>query len=94
MEGKIQCLELIDEKVVGPMKEFLDQTGEDYKMMIVPDHPTPLEIRTHSSEPVPFVLYDSRKDTHQEENQYSEAAGAKGTYFDSGWQLADYFFSN
>lgn len=92
MEGKIQCLELIDEKVTGPLKAYLDSTGEDYKLMVVPDHPTPLALRTHSSEEVPFVLYDSRKDSKGQENSYSEASGAKGLYFSTGYQLTDYFF--
>lgn len=93
MEGKIKCLELIDEKIVGPMKEYLDSTGDDYKLLVIPDHPTPLEIRTHSSEAVPFVLYDSRKELYNENNAYNEKAGAEGMYFATGYELADYFFT-
>ncbi|MDO4482465.1 MAG: cofactor-independent phosphoglycerate mutase [Bacillota bacterium] len=93
MPGKIKCLELIDEKIVGPMKEYLEACGDDYKILVIPDHPTPLEIRTHSSESVPFVLYDSRKEIFNEENAYNEAAGSKGMYFATGYELADYFFT-
>lgn len=93
MPGKIKCLELIDEKIVGPMKEYLEACGDDYKILVIPDHPTPLEIRTHSSESVPFVLYDSRKEVFNEENAYNEAAGSKGMYFATGYELADYFFT-
>lgn len=92
-DGKILCLERIDEKIVGPMKEYLDKTGDDYKILVVPDHPTPLEIRTHASESVPFVLYDSRKNIDKPENKYCEAAGEKGMYFATGYELADYFFA-
>lgn len=94
LAGKLQCLHDIDEKIVAPMKAYLDGCGEPYKMMIIPDHPTPLEIRTHSGEEVPFVLYDSRKEILNENNRYSEAAGKEGTHFATGWELADYFFKN
>ena len=94
LPGKLQCLHDIDEKIVAPMKAYLDGCGEPYKMMIIPDHPTPLEIRTHSSESVPFVLYDSRKTIFNEANRYSEVSGKNGSYFSTGWQLADYFFKN
>lgn len=93
MAGKIRCLELIDEKIVGPMKEYLDASGDDYKILVVPDHPTPLEIRTHSSESVPFVLYDSRKETYNADNAYNEEAGSRGMHFATGYELADYFFT-
>lgn len=93
MAGKIRCLELIDEKIVGPMKEYLDASGDDYKILVVPDHPTPLEIRTHSSESVPFVLYDSRKETYNADNAYNEEAGSRGMNFATGYELADYFFT-
>ena len=93
MAGKIRCLELIDEKIVGPMKEYLDASGDDYKILVVPDHPTPLEIRTHSSESVPFVLYDSRKEPYNADNAYNEEAGSRGMHFATGYELADYFFT-
>lgn len=59
-ENKVKSIEIIDKAVVGPMKEFLDTTGE-YRILIMPDHPTPLNTKTHSSQPVPFLIYDSRK---------------------------------
>lgn len=93
--GKIKSLELIDEKIVGPVVEMLRKSGEDFKVLIVPDHRTPLSIRTHSAEPVPFVLYDSRKDKGNESKDmqsFCEISGEKGECFVSGVELADYFF--
>lgn len=93
MAGKITCLEDIDRKVLKPIVEALRQDGEPFKVLEVPDHRTPLAIRTHSSTPVPFVLYDSEKENEPDKSRcFCERAGEKGTYFDSGFALADYFF--
>lgn len=56
-ENKVKAIELIDEKVVAPIISALD--GTDFRMMILPDHPTPIATATHSSDPVPFMIYDS-----------------------------------
>ena len=77
MAEKIESLELIDWKVTAPLIDYLNSTGEDYRVLILPDHPTPVSIRTHSAEPVPYVLYDSRKDSGQRENRYSEHPDAQ-----------------
>ncbi len=61
VERKVQAIEWLDERIVKPIVEGLTVAGEDFRMLILPDHPTPICIRTHSSEPVPYVLYDSRK---------------------------------
>lgn len=95
LEGKIKSLELIDEKVLKPVFDYLDSTGEDFKILIVPDHRTPIAIRTHSSTPVPFVIYDSRNVLEaNQEKSFDEKAGEKGQYFANGYELADYFFHN
>lgn len=93
LEGKISCMHDIDQKVVKPLCEYLEASGEDYRILVVPDHKTPLAIRTHSSTPVPFVLYKSNEETAVDtDKQFNEESGEKGRYFDSGFKLADYFF--
>jgi 2,3-bisphosphoglycerate-independent phosphoglycerate mutase len=93
LEEKIQCLEEIDQRVLKPIWEYLESQEEPYRILALPDHKTPLRIRTHSSEPVPFVLFDStKKKESQPENEFNEVSGANGTVFHSGHQLADYFF--
>jgi 2,3-bisphosphoglycerate-independent phosphoglycerate mutase len=83
----------IDQKVLKPTIEYLRSTGEDFRVLIVPDHRTPLAIRTHSSDPVPYVIYDSRTETEADTaKQFNEKSGQTGQYFDSGYELADYFF--
>ena len=61
IENKKKSIEVIDTKVVKPIYEALKASGEDFKILIMPDHPTPLAIRTHTHEPVPYMIYDSRK---------------------------------
>ena len=60
MHHKIQAIENIDEKIIGTICNQMDQLGEDYRMLILPDHPTPIRIRTHTANPVPYILFDSR----------------------------------
>ena len=94
LEGKIKSLEIIDEKIIKPLVEYLRSTGEEFRVLIVPDHRTPIALRTHSSDPVPFVLYNSRsQDIVNQSNFFDEISGAKGMYFDSGFSLANYFFA-
>ena len=93
MEEKIESLELIDRKVVKPLIDYLNSRGEDYRFMILPDHPTPVCLRTHSAEPVPYVLYDSRRDSGQRDNRYTEASGRLGNHhFSDGYRLTEHFF--
>ncbi len=72
MERKVQAIEYLDAKVIGPMVEKLEQAGVDFRMLVLPDHPTPIRVRTHTSENVPYMLYDS---TAKQENawNYNEA---------------------
>ena len=93
MEGKIVCLGDIDKKIVAPIVEALRADGEEFKALIVPDHRTPLCIRTHSSTPVPYDIYDSRNEKEEDtDRKFNETSGQKGKYFDDGYALADYFF--
>lgn len=94
-DGKIACMESIDHKVLKPIVDALREDGEDFKVLVVPDHRTPLAIRTHSATPVPFVIYDSTKEEPYDAAKcFCEKSGEKGMYFDSGFELADYFFKN
>jgi len=93
VERKVQAIELLDARLIRYVKEAMDVSGEDYRMLILPDHPTPIEVRTHTSEPVPYLLYDS---TNLQENdwEYSErCAEAGGICHPRGHELIDYLFS-
>ena len=92
LSGKIRSMELIDEKVMGPILKAMDAWGEDYRVLVLPDHRTPIARRTHTSEPVPYVLYDSRKTVDVEGQAFAEGSGeASGNYFASGHALMDAF---
>ncbi len=89
VENKIASIEAIDKRVVGQIKKAMDASGEAYRMLITPDHPTPIRCRTHTSAPVPFILYDSTRE-HKRLAQYSEKeAAATGIYIPEGYKLLD-----
>ena len=93
IERKIQAIEQIDSKVVGVVRDLMDESGEDYRILITPDHPTPIRCRTHTGDPVPFILYDS---TLQQKKlaRYNEAeAAATGIYEPIGHMLIHSLFA-
>ena len=89
-EVKAKSIELIDKLALAPIFEYLKNCGEDFGIMILPDHPTPVRIRTHSSEPVPYIIYSSKNRTAGIEN-YNEFSCANGKYIADGWDLMQYF---
>ena len=87
-EHKIWSIGQISEVVVKYVKAELEKAGLDYKMLICPDHPTPLNIMTHVSDPVPYILFDSRKDLSNGANAYTEdQAKSTGKFVDNGYEL-------
>lgn len=89
IDNKVLSIELIDKKILCPVYEYLKSTGEDFKILVLPDHPTPLCIRTHSPDSVPFFLYDSRREVAGVEG-FSEATAAEtGLYIPEGHTLLD-----
>ncbi len=72
LQEKIAAIESFDRDVVGTIIENLAEIG-DCRILITPDHPTPVEKRTHTSDPVPYILYDSRQDSESQASGYSEA---------------------
>lgn len=88
IDGKVRAIELIDELVVGPLLAGLGEAAEDYAILVMPDHPTPLAIKTHTSDPVPYLLYSSKMDDASGITAYTEAAAAEtGEYVADGYQL-------
>ena len=95
LENKIKCAEFIDQRCIKPIVEYLESTGERFKILVVPDHRTPISIRTHSSDPVPYLIYDSGSETATDDKkQFNEkSAYESGNHFEEGYKLADYFFN-
>ena len=94
IENKVRAIELIDEKILTPVYQYLRGCGEAFRIMVLPDHPTPLAIRTHSSSPVPFFIYDSACDA-QGVASFTEATAAEtGLYIPHGHTLLDRMIRN
>lgn len=86
---KAKAIELIDQRVVKIIKEGLESSGEDLRIMILPDHPTPVSTRTHARDAVPCLLYDSRKSCNGPDS-FTEKTCA-GKLFQPGFELMSYF---
>lgn len=92
IQCKVEAIEAIDRLVLGRVMEGLEQDGEEYAVLLLPDHSTPIELRTHSPEPVPFVLYRSDRETFPHALSYTEAgAAATGLYIEEGHRLMKAF---
>jgi len=90
-EQKKQAIERIDENIVAVLRAELDRRGEPYRMMVLPDHYTPLSVRTHTTEPVPFVIFDSRKIQDNPPGFDERMAEKSPLFFEDGYKLMDYF---
>ncbi len=93
-EKKKLSVELIDEKVVGFLKNKLDEAGIEYKMLILPDHPTPIKLKTHVSDPVPYVIYRSGSTDGSGLDYNEKNAETTGNYIDMGHDLMKHFIDN
>lgn len=87
---KTRSIEYIDELALAPILDYLKGCGEDFGIMILPDHPTPVRLRTHSKEPVPYIIYSSKNRTTGIDN-YNEFSCANGKYIPNGFELMQYF---
>ena len=91
VEEKVTSIEYLDSRVIAPIKQAMEQAGENFRMLILPDHPTPIRVRTHTAEPVPYVLYDSTRQ-RRAIARYTEAeAAATGIYEPDGYKLMERF---
>ncbi len=92
IENKVKSIELIDRRVIQELREGLEKAGEAYKMLIMPDHYTPLALRTHTDAPVPFIIYQSNGiQGHSGQTYNEETAARAGLLFEKGYTLMDYF---
>lgn len=93
LEKKVKAIEYIDARVLKPLTEKLDAEGCDYRLLVLPDHPTPIRVRTHTSDDVPYMLYDSTKHQTQTWNYNEKEAKQGGRLISEGFKLIDYLFS-
>ncbi len=92
-ENKIKAIELIDKHVLAPVVEFL-KSYDDFAVLVCPDHPTPLSIRTHTANPVPYLIYNSKEEIDSNVKSFNEKeASATGNYIEKGFTMMEYFLS-
>mgnify|MGYP001622863158 FL=1 len=93
VERKVQAIANMDQRILKPLREAMEASGEDYRLLVLPDHPTPIRLRTHVAEPVPYLLYDSTR-VQQHTWHYNEREAAEsGNRIDRGCDLMGYLFS-
>lgn len=94
LQEKVQAIEDFDKRLVKVVLEGLEEKFKNYRILLLPDHPTPLSLKTHASDPVPFVFYSS-EDRHKAKKKgigYNEKdAKASGIVISEGWKLMDRF---
>lgn len=92
VERKVQAIHYLDTRVIGPVVDKLKSNGVDFRMLVLPDHPTPIRVRTHTADNVPYLLYDST-DEKTEQWNYNEKEGRESTILVAkGHQLLDHLF--
>ena len=87
VKEKVQSIEYLDSRVIAPICKAMEEAGEDYRILVLPDHPTPIRIRTHSSDPVPYVLYDSTRQNKKIAHYTEAEARDTGIFLPHGYEL-------
>ncbi len=87
IEDKIAAIGYVDEKILGVVMDGLKSAGEDFRLLLLPDHPTPIEVRTHTGEPVPYLLYDSTAKAEGMPAYSEETAALTGKNWPEGYRL-------
>lgn len=93
MERKIQAIANMDQRILKPVREAMDASGENYRLLVLPDHPTPIRLRTHVAEPVPYLLYDSTKPENHSWHYNEREAAESGKSISRGCDLMGYLFA-
>ncbi len=92
LDNKVRSIGLIDEKILAPVFEYLqghrDVSGEEFRILVMPDHPTPVSLRTHTRDPVPFVIYSSDGRFSAPVSDFSEkTCRGSGVFIEKGHEL-------
>ena len=86
VQNKAKAISLIDHKILGPVIEELKRMG-DFKVLVMPDHATPLSLKTHTNDPIPFLIYDSRNPKNGPDTFSEATAKETGLYVDEGFRM-------
>ncbi len=92
IERKVQAIEYLDQRLIKNVIKAMDESGESYRLMVLPDHPTPIRVRTHTSDPVPYLLYDNQKQLRRIGAYNEREAQESGVTVENGYELIDHLF--
>jgi len=93
LQHKVESIEHIDAEIISVVKTALDKAGEPYRILVLPDHPTPVSLRTHTADPVPYVLFDSASRTENKVTFSEKNAAKTGVFVEDGYRLLDAFIN-
>ena len=91
-ERKVKSIEYLDQRVIRLVEEGLTQAGLDHRMLIMPDHPTPVHLRTHTDSPVPYLLYDSTAPQAGQWRYQEDEAEESKNVVSCGWDMMERLF--
>lgn len=89
IEKKVQSVEYLDQRVIHPLLQKMEAEGVPFRLLIMPDHPTPIRVRTHTSDSVPYLLYDSGQELNKDWNYNEKEAARSGNFIARGHTLID-----
>jgi 2,3-bisphosphoglycerate-independent phosphoglycerate mutase len=92
VRNKIKSIEYLDQRVIKPVMEEFKKAGKDYRMLVMPDHPTPIRLRTHTSDPVPYLLYDSTREQNNSWHYNEAEAKSSGNVVREGYTVINKLF--
>lgn len=92
VEKKIRAIEFLDQRLIRIVREAMDASGEPYRLLILPDHPTPIVARTHTADPVPYLLYDRKRPENGAESYCERTAVQSGRWEKNGYHLIEHLF--
>lgn len=92
VEKKVRAIEFLDQRLIRIVREAMDASGEPYRLLILPDHPTPIAARTHTADPVPYFLYDRKRPENGAESYCERTAVQSGRWEKNGYHLIEHLF--
>lgn len=93
VEEKMKAIQYVDQRVLRLLVEGMEEAGEDVRILVLPDHPTPIAERTHTADPVPYLLYDSTRKQEGVEGFSERTAGGTGILLSEGYRLIERLFA-
>lgn len=88
-QDKVKSIEYLDSRLIARVKQAMEEANEDFRILVLPDHPTPICIRTHTADPVPYLLYDSTRQLKKRERFTEEAARNANNFEPNGYRLLE-----